>query len=139
MNRRLLIKTFALSIIFIFIGASVSSAIYIDTKKTISNNESEEDCCCKDKLPQNNPNEPILICIGLMSIAVRYWLAAFKYNQSAKEVPEGSIRWLILKRIENMYMNIANIFVIIAKSLNCKWSENVDPRSNSVIDLRAIY
>jgi hypothetical protein len=42
MNRRLLIKTLALSIIFLFIGVSLSSAISVDTKSNVSNNESEE-------------------------------------------------------------------------------------------------
>jgi hypothetical protein len=45
MNRRLLIKTLALSIVFLFIGVSLSSAISVDTKSPIFNNQSEE---CKD-------------------------------------------------------------------------------------------
>ncbi len=41
-------KTITFSIILLLIGVSVSSAISIDTKSTISNNESVEDCNCKE-------------------------------------------------------------------------------------------
>ncbi len=41
-------KTITFSIILLLIGVSVSSAISIDTKSTITNNESVEDCNCKE-------------------------------------------------------------------------------------------
>ena len=53
MNKNLLSKTLVIGIIFLFIGVSVSSAISIDAKSTISNNESVEDCGCQDVSSQH--------------------------------------------------------------------------------------
>ncbi len=79
-------KTITFSIILLLIGVSVSSAISVDTKSTISNNESDECRDCQEVSKSDLVKVESLL--GRVDVYSKLLLVLNKYNSELKEMSE---------------------------------------------------
>ncbi len=124
MQKNLLSKTFVIGVIVLFMGVGVSSAISIDIKPRVSNNESVEDCNCKEI-----DSRHLVVLerqLNRLEVYSKGLLVLSKYNSKLKEeCEELSNEITILKeeltddppfpllceKLENIILNMDKIWV----------------------------
>ena len=121
-------KSFVIGIILLFIGVSVSSAISVDNKPVISQDESEEDCGC-NKDPESE------ICQKLFEIFHLNWALSYFYDEIQKVISDYGLPILSTILWVHVLLIILRGFVILymADCMGCGWQN--DPFISNILKL----
>ena len=107
-------KTLVIGIILLLVGVSVSSAISVDNKPSMSKVEIEEDCGCKDKTDITFCNIllKMIASLGLRINFIYVFYDILERNEILFALSQIYIKTLIIR----MYG-----YVIIGEILQCDW------------------